>query len=46
MGGVMLQEKWIPGVHMARISITKLEFEIPKKYEKALKEFMSGLGAM
>ena len=43
--GVMLQDKWIPGHHMARISITKIEREIPKRYEKALKQFMKGLGA-
>ena len=43
--GVMLHDKWIPGHHMARISITKIEREIPKRYEKALKQFMKGLGA-
>jgi hypothetical protein len=43
--GVMLQEKWIPGHHMARISIAKIEREIPKRYEKALQQFMKGLGA-
>ena len=43
--GVMLQDKWIPGHHMARISISKIEREIPKRYEKALKQFMKGLGA-
>ena len=42
--GIMLKEKWIPGKHMARISITKVQQEIPKRYEKALKQFMSGLG--
>lgn len=43
--GVMLHDKWIPGHHMARISISKIEREIPKRYEKALKQFMKGLGA-
>jgi len=43
--GVMLQDKWIPGHHMARISISKIEREIPKRYEKALQQFMKGLGA-
>jgi hypothetical protein len=43
--GVMLQDKWIPGHHMARISISKIEREIPKRYQKALKQFMKGLGA-
>lgn len=42
--GMLLKTKWIPGIHMARISITKLEFEIPARYERALKEFMKGLG--
>lgn len=45
MKGIMLQDKWIPGYHMARIAITKIEREIPKRYEKAMKEFMKGLGA-
>lgn len=43
--GVMLQDKWIPGHHMARISIAKIEREIPKRYEKAMKEFMKRLEA-
>lgn len=45
MKGIMLKDKWIPGYHMARIAITKIEREIPKRYEKALKQFMKGLGA-
>lgn len=44
IGGVMLEEKWIPGQHMARISITKVEREIPKRFEKAFNEFVKGLG--
>ncbi len=43
--GMMLKDKWIPGHHMARISITKIENEIPARYNRALKEFMKGLGA-
>lgn len=43
--GMMLKEKWIPGFHMARISIAKVERELPKRYERALKQFMKGLGA-
>lgn len=43
--GMMLKDKWIPGHHMARISISKIEREIPKRYEKALQQFMKGLGA-
>lgn len=42
--GIMLKEKWVPGKHMARISITKVQQEIPVRYKKALKQFMSGLG--
>ena len=42
--GMVLSEKWIPGVHMARISINKIEKELPARYEKAFKEFMAGLG--
>ena len=45
MKGIMLQDKWIPGYHMARIAITKIERDIPKRYERAMKEFMKGLGA-
>ena len=43
--GMVLKDKWIPGHHMARISITKIENEIPARYNRALKEFMKGLGA-
>jgi len=39
----MLEEKWIPGQHMARVSITKVEREIPKRFEKAFNEFVKGL---
>lgn len=42
--GMMLTEKWIPGYHMARISITKIEWELPARYEKAFKQFIKGLG--
>ena len=45
IAGVMLHDKWIPGYHMARISISKIEREIPARYEKALKEFINRLGA-
>jgi len=43
--GMVLSNKWIPGHHMVRISISKIEREIPKRYEKALQQFMKGLGA-
>lgn len=42
--GMMLTEKWIPGHHMARISITKLERELPARYNRALEQFLKGLG--
>lgn len=41
--GIMLKDKWIPGKHMARISISKMEREIPKRYERAFDEFLKGL---
>jgi hypothetical protein len=44
--GMMLKEKWIPGHHMARISITKVERELPARYDRAFKEFVKGLGAV
>ncbi len=42
--GITLRNKWIPGHHMARISINKIEQEIPKRYEKALIKFMQAMG--
>ena len=42
--GMVLSNKWIPGYHMARISISKIERELPKLYEKEFKEFMKTLG--
>lgn len=42
--GMRLRTKWIPGQHMARISITKVELELPKRYEKAFKQFCKDLG--
>lgn len=42
-GGMMLKTKWIPGFHMARIAIHKVEKEIPKRYEKAFKTFIKGI---
>lgn len=42
--GMMLAEKFIPGNHMARITINKIENEIPARYSKALKQYMQGLG--
>lgn len=42
--GMMLTERWVPGYHMARISINKIERELPKRYDQAFKEFIKGLG--
>lgn len=42
--GVMLKEKWVPGYHMARISITKIEREIPLRYQKEFAQFIKNLG--
>lgn len=41
--GMMLKEKWIPGQHMARISITKVEQELPRRYNIAFQKFISRL---
>jgi hypothetical protein len=43
---MMLKEKWIPGHHMARISINKVERELPARYDRAFKEFIKGLGVV
>lgn len=42
--GMMLTNKWIPGYHMARIPITKIEQELPRRFEKAFQEFLKGKG--
>lgn len=42
--GMMLTERWVPGYHMARISINKIERELPMRYDRAFKEFIKGLG--
>lgn len=42
--GMMLKNKWIPGQHMARIALTKLEQQIPARYDKAFKQFMHDMG--
>jgi hypothetical protein len=41
--GMVLSNKWIPGYHMARISITKIEQEIPKRFERAFRDFVTRL---
>lgn len=42
--GIMLKDKWIPGVHMARISIDKIERELPARYNRAFQAFIASLG--
>lgn len=44
--GVMLKEKWIPGHHMARVSLNEVNKEIPARYKKAFEEFLKSLGAV
>lgn len=38
--GMMLTYKWIPGQHMARISINKIEKAMQPRFERAFAEFM------
>lgn len=42
-GGMMLKNRWVPGHHMARIAITKIERELPARYNRAFKKFLKGL---
>lgn len=42
--GMLLQNKWIPGYHMARISVTKIEQELPKRYNRAFQQFIKRMG--
>lgn len=41
--GMLLRDKWIPGQHMARVSIAKVQMEIPARYERAFKQFAEGI---
>lgn len=41
--GMMLREKWVQGKFMARISINKIENEMPARYEAALRKFLREL---
>lgn len=41
-GGMMLQEKWIPGFHMARMSLNQIKMELPARYERALEKWLAG----
>ena len=42
--GIMLKDKWIPGVHMARISISQIERELPARYNREFTRFLKSLG--
>jgi hypothetical protein len=42
--GMMLTDKWIPGQHMARISMAKVEAKIPQRFNKAFKDYMKSKG--
>lgn len=42
--GMKLKTKWIEGHHMARIAISDVQRQIPIKYRRALKKFMSDRG--
>ena len=38
--GMMLKNKWIKGVHMARIAITEVEMQLPKAYNAAFNKWV------
>lgn len=42
--GMMLRTMWIPGMHMARIAITKIEFEIPQRFRREFKQYVKKMG--
>ena len=42
--GIMLKDKWVPGVHMARISISQIERELPARYNREFTRFLKSLG--
>jgi hypothetical protein len=42
--GMALKEKFIPGFHMAKISINKIDTEIPLRFRQEFEIFLSGLG--
>ena len=41
--GMMLTTKWIPGVHMARMAITKINLEIPKRWTREFNKFIESM---
>lgn len=44
--GVKLRDKWIPGYHMARISLNEIEDELPRQYQIELQRFLKSMGVM
>ena len=42
--GIMLKDKWIPGVHLARISMSQIEQELPARYNREFTRFLKSLG--
>lgn len=42
--GMVLSDKYIPGEHMARISIEQVERNMPRRFNIAFKQFMASLG--
>ena len=44
VGGVKLKNKWIPGVHMARIALTQTNNKIDKRFEQAFSDFCTAKG--
>ena len=39
--GMKLSTKWVPGQHMARISMDKIERELPARYQRAFQKFLN-----
>lgn len=37
-------DEWWEGYHMAKVSIDKINAELPARYDKAFQQFMAGIG--
>lgn len=44
--GMMLTTRWVSGFHMARISVTKVEMEMPARYNRAFTQFVKSLSLL
>jgi len=42
--GVKLKNKWIPGVHMARVALTQTQNKLDARFEKAFVDFCKARG--